>query len=138
MGMALKPGSFFHTLVKQGLPCAYPLLFIHSCKTLLMLYMLALFGLYMTPNQIGGAEMMLGGIDYSKFTDPVTWTNVESNQTNSWTLKATGISVNGQTSEALSQAQNFVFDSGTSNLVFPGALTQVCKVFILYRFVNYC
>lgn len=49
--MSARAQGFFAGLVSQGLP--------------------SLFSLFLTPNSVGNAEMMLGGIDDSKFQGAV-------------------------------------------------------------------
>ncbi|KAF8060851.1 aspartic peptidase domain-containing protein [Lyophyllum atratum] len=109
MGLGTEPESFFGSLIAQGLP--------------------ALFSFYLTPKSIGHAELTLGGIDHSKFKGPLVFSPVQSNS-GAWTLLSAGISVNGKTTESLSQAQRFIFDTGTSNLVFPKNLTETIYALI--------
>lgn len=130
MGLGTEPDSFFGALVEQGLPgkisSSYKI-----CETrshILLSALSALFSFYLTPKTIGSAELTLGGIDYSKFKEPMVFSTIRPNGA-FWTLPSSRIIVNGQTNEVLSQTRDFIFDSATSNLVFPKALTEVCSLF---------
>ncbi|KAF5376976.1 hypothetical protein D9615_007213 [Tricholomella constricta] len=103
MGLGTEPDSFFGSLVAQGLP--------------------ALFSFYLTPHSIGNAELTLGGIDHSKFKGPMVFSPIHPNA-GFWSLISNRVVVNGKTTESLSQPHRFIFDSATSNLVFPKTLTE--------------
>lgn len=65
----------------------------------------------------------MGGTDTSKFNSTMVYADVEQNQ-GFWTLRSSGLAVNGQTT-GLQQSLDIVFDSGTSNAVFPRDITEV-------------
>ncbi|KAJ7574402.1 aspartic peptidase domain-containing protein [Mycena floridula] len=105
MGLFSSPGSFFQSLINQGLP--------------------PMISFYFTPNTIGAAEMTLGGIDNTKFNSTMVFATIEPNLGGPWVLKSPGISVNGQqSSPLLTQPLDVMFDTGTSNIVFPRNLTE--------------
>lgn len=78
----------------------------------------------LTPNAIGGAELTLGGVDSTKFTKALTYIPVVQSSS-FWSLTSTQFSVNGKSSTALTKSTTIIFDSGTSNIVFPKATTEV-------------
>ncbi|EPQ58245.1 acid protease [Gloeophyllum trabeum ATCC 11539] len=98
----------FGALIDQGLP--------------------SLFGLYLTPKAVGNAELTLGGIDESKFDGPLTYAPLTSDAYGSWVLEWRGASVNGQTTRALQERWEVIFDSGTSNAVFDTNTTEVSNL----------
>ncbi|GLB36719.1 putative acid protease [Lyophyllum shimeji] len=111
MGLGTEPQSFFGSLIVQGLP--------------------ALFSFYLTPQSAGNAELTLGGIDESKFEGPMMFSPVQTNSFSGfWALLSSGVAVNGKTTDALKRPQRFIFDSGTSNLVFPKNLTEAIYALI--------
>ncbi|RDB24648.1 putative vacuolar protease A [Hypsizygus marmoreus] len=109
MGLGTAPESFFGKLVESGFP--------------------ALFSFYLTPHTVGKAELTLGGIDHSKFNTPMIFSAIHPNA-GFWTLLSSRIVVNGKTTESLSQERRVIFDSATSNLVFPKNLTEAIYALI--------
>jgi len=109
MGVGASAGSFFQSLVNQGLP--------------------SLFSLFLTPNSVGEAEMTLGGVDNTKMTGAMTFIPT-TGRSSLWQLSSTGISVNGKTSSTLAVTRSIIFDSGTSNLVFPQATAEAINAMI--------
>lgn len=103
-GMSSRAQGFFAGLISQGLP--------------------SMFGMYLTPRSVGGAELTIGGYDSSKFSGNVTYSNIVSKQGGFWELPSSGIYVNNQTSPILQQPQSVIFDSGTSNIVFDTNITE--------------
>ncbi|KAI0785623.1 acid protease [Abortiporus biennis] len=96
-GMSARAQGFFAGLISQGLP--------------------SLFGMFLTPNSVGNAELTLGGFDSTKFTGPLTFASLPSTASSTWELSSSGISVNGKTTTTLHKTRTFIFDSGTSNIV---------------------
>jgi hypothetical protein len=84
----------------------------------------ALFSLFLTPDKVGGAELTLGGIDTSKFSGTPTFLPVVG-AGSFWELTSSKVSVNGKTNSALQGSMGIIFDSGTSNLVFPQDIAEV-------------
>jgi len=109
MGLGLQTGSFFQSLVDQGLP--------------------SLFSLFLTPKSVGSAELTLGGIDTSKFSGTPTFVPV-TGAGSFWELTSSQVAVNGKTSSTLKKTQSIIFDSGTSNLVFPQSITEAIYALI--------
>ncbi|KAG8728456.1 hypothetical protein FRC12_021742, partial [Ceratobasidium sp. 428] len=103
-------GSVFQNLVNQGLP--------------------AVFGMWLTPQSVGGAELTLGGIDNTKFSGALTYIPVDPTTQGFWQLVSTQYAVNGKTSSTLKQTTHIIFDSGTSNIVFPKAVTEAMYALI--------
>ncbi|CEL61602.1 Pepsin II-1 OS=Oryctolagus cuniculus PE=2 SV=1 [Rhizoctonia solani AG-1 IB] len=103
-------GTVFQNLVNQGLP--------------------AVFGMWLTPKSVGGAELTLGGIDNSKFSGPITYIPVDPATQGFWQLVSSQYAVNGKTSTALKKTTHVIFDSGTSNIVFPKAVTEALYALI--------
>jgi hypothetical protein len=68
--------------------------------------------------------MTLGGIDQSKFNGTMTFIPLASTEEGHWELESTGVAVNGKTSSTLRESMVIIFDSGTSNLVFPTDVTE--------------
>jgi hypothetical protein len=85
----------------------------------------ALFGFYLTPNATGGAELTLGGIDQSKFNTSINTARISSSSGNFWQLESNAIFANGKTASILQTPSDIIFDSGTSNIVFPKNITEV-------------
>jgi len=112
LGLAAQAGSYFSSLIDQGLP--------------------SLFGFYLTPNATGGAELTLGGIDQTKFNTTLVRANISSPDAHSghWEMEYETIYVNGQTSAVLQSPLQTVFDSGTSNIVFPKNVTEAIYALI--------
>jgi len=109
MGLGLQKGAFFQSLLNQGLP--------------------SLFSLFLTPDKVGGAELTLGGIDTSKFSGTPTFLPVVG-AGSFWELTSSKVSVNGKTSSALQGSMGIIFDSGTSNLVFPQDIAEAMNALI--------
>ncbi|KAG8698708.1 hypothetical protein FRC09_007075 [Ceratobasidium sp. 395] len=103
-------GTVFQNLVNQGLP--------------------AVFGMWLTPQSVGGAELTLGGIDNTKFSGALTYIPVDPTTQGFWQLVSTQYAVNGKTSSTLKQTTHIIFDSGTSNIVFPKAVTEAMYALI--------
>ncbi|KAF8322233.1 acid protease, partial [Clavulina sp. PMI_390] len=106
VGMAYGDGvgyggpGIFQSLVASGLP--------------------ALFSLALYHNGTNGSEITLGGIDDTKFKEPLTYIPLSGPEL--WVLNNTQISVNGKTSATLqnsASSSETIFDSGTSNVVLP-------------------
>ncbi|THU95408.1 acid protease [Dendrothele bispora CBS 962.96] len=96
-GMGARAQGFFASLINQGLP--------------------ALFGMFLTPNSIGNAELTIGGIDESKFDGDLVFAP-QAGTGATWELRSPGISVNGRTTSLLNTRRTIIFDSGTSNVLF--------------------
>ncbi|KAF9452893.1 acid protease [Macrolepiota fuliginosa MF-IS2] len=108
-GMSTSAQGFFASLVNQGLP--------------------SLFSLYLTPLAVGNAEMTIGGIDSTKFTGTPVFASLAAT-TAAWQLNSPGLSVNGKTNSLLSQPRRIIFDSGTSNVLFPINVTEAIYALI--------
>ncbi|KAG6910653.1 hypothetical protein DXG01_009163 [Tephrocybe rancida] len=119
MGLGTEPTSLFGSLISQGLPGTI-------C---LKKAPVALFSFYLTPQSVGNAELTLGGIDNSKFKEPMVFSPLHSNS-GFWTIVSSQVTVNGKTADSLLQPLRFIFDSGTSNLVFPKNLTETIYALI--------
>ncbi|CAE6443117.1 unnamed protein product [Rhizoctonia solani] len=111
-GMGYKAeGSFFQTLVKQGLD--------------------PIMGFWLTPAVVGKAEITLGGVDESKLEGKkVNYIPVSSVAHGFWQLESTQFAVNGETNEVLKQIRQVYFDSGTANLQFPKNTTEAMYALI--------
>ncbi|KAF2095506.1 acid protease [Rhizodiscina lignyota] len=83
----------------------------------------ALYGFYLTPNVVGGAELTLGGIDESKIESNITYAKVAPPFWNVTfdDLTVNGVSVNLTYKQAL-------FDTGTSNVV-GGDISQLQEIY---------
>ncbi|KAF8309088.1 acid protease [Clavulina sp. PMI_390] len=101
-------GTIFQNLVSNGLP--------------------AVFSLALLPEGTSGSEITLGGIDTTKYTTPLTYIPVSGSSF--WELKNTQMAVNGKTSSTLKVSNNIIFDSGTSNIVFPSSVTKALYALI--------
>jgi len=108
MGLGLESGSFFQSLTDQGLP--------------------PLFSLFLTPDKVGSAELTLGGTDPSKFSGTPVFAPAGSGS--HWELTSSKVSVNGKTTSTLQRSMGIIFDSGTSNLVFPKAVAEAMNALI--------
>jgi len=97
-GMGANAEGFFASLIKQGLP--------------------SLFGLYLTPQAVGNAELTLGGIDNTKFQGSPVYSDVPAGSGSTWQLSSPGLFVNGRTTSLLKSKRTIIFDSGTSNALF--------------------
>ncbi|CAE6500271.1 unnamed protein product [Rhizoctonia solani] len=111
-GMGYKAeGSFFQTLVKQGLD--------------------PIMGFWLPPASVRDAEMTLGGVDESKIEGKkVDYIPIYKGAWGFWQLESTQFSVNGETNEALKQVRQIYFDSGTANLQFPKDTTEALYALI--------
>ncbi|KZT26713.1 acid protease [Neolentinus lepideus HHB14362 ss-1] len=109
-GMSATAQGFFAGLINQGLP--------------------SVFGLYLTPNAIGNAELTIGGIDTTKFTGSVSYASLPSDSGDTWQLSSPQISVNGKTTSTLKRTRTIIFDSGTSNVLFPTSTAEAIYALI--------
>ncbi|KAJ7491018.1 acid protease [Mycena latifolia] len=76
----------------------------------------AMFGMFFTPHSEGGAgELTLGGVDSTKFSDPILYSPLVNGD---WQLSSLGIFVNGEMASSLNKTVPLIFDSGTSNMLF--------------------
>ncbi|KAJ7209223.1 acid protease [Mycena pura] len=101
LGSSSSDGNIFASLVEQGLP--------------------ALFSFFVTPASFGRAELTLGGIDTTKFDGHLTFASLPNVTEDEWLLESPKLVVNDQT---LTVPQTIIFDSGTSNVLFPTNLTN--------------
>lgn len=101
-------------------------------RQLIGFLILALFSFYLTPEKNGNALLTFGGIDTSKYTGDLTYSDLSSGATY-WTLDSTGISINGQTTTLLGTARTIIFDTGTSNVMFD---TDIAEVSCLHNLLN--
>ncbi|TBU33806.1 acid protease [Dichomitus squalens] len=101
-GMGSSAEGFFAALIRDGLD--------------------SLFSLFLTPEAVGNAELLIGGIDDSKFKGDLIYTD----QTGSgdWVASSSSISINGKTTSVLNQQRDIIFDSGTSNILFSTETTE--------------
>ncbi|KAG9020086.1 hypothetical protein FRB95_005078, partial [Tulasnella sp. JGI-2019a] len=98
MGLGAIASGFFASVVNQGLP--------------------AIFSMYLTPNASGQtAELILGGIDTTKYTGSLTYVEVPAGSDSSWILSSSDITVNGVSTPTLKKTRSMIFDSGTSNIL---------------------
>ncbi|KAH9922573.1 acid protease [Amylocystis lapponica] len=70
----------------------------------------ALFGMYLTPEAVGNAELTVGGYDGSKFNSTLAYANI--------------------TTELLQTTTPLIFDSGTSNIVLDTNTTEAIYALI--------
>jgi hypothetical protein len=80
--------------------------------------------MYLTPQSVGSAQLTLGSIDSSKYTGTLHYASVPEGA-GDWELTSSAIYVNGKTTSALKASRQVVFDSGTSNVLFPTATANV-------------
>ncbi|KAJ7755367.1 acid protease [Mycena maculata] len=109
-GMSARAQGFFAGLVQQGLP--------------------SLFSLYVTPKAVGNAELTIGGIDTTKFKGALTYASIPADAGDTWSLESPQLSVNGKTTSVLKAKRNIIFDSGTSNVLFPTATANAIYALI--------
>lgn len=83
-----------------------------------------MFGFFVDAEAVGGAELTLGGVDNSKIKGTTVFAPTSSSGS-TWTLASTRIFVNGRNIGSVGNNQEIIFDSGTSNVLFDTALTQV-------------
>ncbi|KAF8142717.1 acid protease [Mycena galopus ATCC 62051] len=106
----LSDTSFFHGLISQGLPPIY--------------------GFYVTPHSVGGAELTLGGVDSSKFISQTIFAPLVADAGGAWILNSLGIAVNGQTNNVLAVDTEVLFDTGTTNVFLPLTMAEALYAFI--------
>ncbi|KAI1791951.1 acid protease [Ganoderma leucocontextum] len=87
-----------------------------------------LFSMFLTPHTVGNAELIIGGVDNSKFTGDLVWAD-QSGQ-GDWVVSSTAITVNGQTTDVLDQPRDIIFDSGTSNVLFSTQIAEAMYALI--------
>ncbi|KAJ7150938.1 acid protease [Mycena crocata] len=109
-GMSARAQGFFASLIKQGLP--------------------SVFSMFITPNAVGGAELMIGGIDETKFNGTLIYSSLPNPGSSTWSLTSPSISVNGKTTSLLRQTRDIIFDSGTSNMLFSTDTTEAIYALI--------
>lgn len=86
----------------------------------------AVYGFYLSPLTVGGAELTLGGIDTSKLQGDIIYAPLIDRNSGHWILETSEIFVNGHTSSTLqNDLPPVLFDSGTSNVLFPTNITEV-------------
>ncbi|KAJ6493183.1 acid protease [Mycena sanguinolenta] len=95
--------SFFQGLISQGLPPIY--------------------GFFLSPSSIGGAELTLGGVD-SKFSSQTTFVPLVTDGGGAWITNCSGIAVNGQTAPASAVDTEVLFDTGTTNVFLPLTMAE--------------
>jgi hypothetical protein len=78
--------------------------------------------MYLTPQSVGNAVLGLGSIDSTKYTGSLRYAPVQSS--GDWALSSSAIYVNGKTSTTLKTRRSIIFDSGTSNVLFPTSTTK--------------
>ena len=84
--------------------------------------------MYLTPEADGGAEMTLGGLDSAKFSNSsmVYGKVTQQNESTFWEMSPSSIAVNDKPiSSSVLNGLRIIFDSGTSNLVFPVVIVEV-------------
>ncbi|KAH9915757.1 acid protease [Fomitopsis serialis] len=84
----------------------------------------ALFGLYVTPNSVGNAEITFGGVDESHIHGEIQTASLPSDNDDTWLLSSSAIYINDQTTSLLSTSRTIIFDSGTSNVYFDPDITE--------------
>ncbi|KAJ8487421.1 hypothetical protein ONZ51_g4190 [Trametes cubensis] len=107
-GMGSQAEGFFEALIRQGLP--------------------SLFSLFLTPHTDGGAELLIGGIDDTKFEGDLIY--ADQTGEGDWEVESTQISVNGKTNSILKTSRSVIFDSGTSNILFDTQTTEAMYALI--------
>ncbi|KAI0675319.1 acid protease [Trametes maxima] len=107
-GMGSSAEGFFAAVVKTGLP--------------------SLFSLFVTPNKVGNAELLIGGIDKTKFKGDLIY--ADQTGEGDWEVESSQISVNGKTTSRLKRRRNIIFDSGTSNILFDTQTTEAMYALI--------
>ncbi|KAH8823921.1 acid protease [Flagelloscypha sp. PMI_526] len=83
-----------------------------------------LFSMYLTPQAAGNAELMIGGIDSSKATGDINYVHFLNERNTAWVISSPRVFVNGQITSTLNETRYCLFDSGTSNILFPPATTE--------------
>ncbi|TCD69392.1 hypothetical protein EIP91_007739 [Steccherinum ochraceum] len=100
-GLSSDAVGFMGGLIAQGLP--------------------SLFSLYLTPDKVGQANLLLGGIDHSKFKGDLTYASLPSPAFGEWVLLSSNLKVNGNSLKVANNSRYMIFDSGTSNMILPQA-----------------
>ena len=59
----------------------------------------------------------------------LTYSNLSPLADGQWVLRSSGITVNGQSPLQLKKKRDIIFDSGTSNVLFDTATTEVDPIF---------
>lgn len=83
-----------------------------------------LFTMYLTPKSVGSAQLTFGSIDTTKYNGTLHYASVPEDA-GDWELTSSAIYVNGKTTTALKASRQVVFDSGTSNVLFPTSTANV-------------
>ncbi|OSD06882.1 acid protease [Trametes coccinea BRFM310] len=107
-GMGSQAEGFFAALTRAGLP--------------------SLFSYFLTPHTVGNAELLIGGIDDTKFKGDLIYANQQGD--GDWEVESSQISVNGKTTSVLKQSRSVIFDSGTSNILFDTQTTEAMYALI--------
>ncbi len=79
--------------------------------------------MFLTPNAVGNAELLIGGIDDTKFKGDLIF--ADQTGEGDWEVTSSQISVNGKTTTLLKKTRSIIFDSGTSNILFDTQTTNV-------------
>lgn len=88
----------------------------------------AIYGFYLAPEAVGGAELTLGGVDMSKMRGDVIYAPLANQKSAHWILNVEGIFVNNKSSSILqSNPLTATIDTGTSNILLPTNYTQVTR-----------
>jgi len=102
----------------------------------------AMFGLQLTPESVGSAELTLGGYDASKAVGELRFGSIinPSQTPTFWALESDFVAVNGHTSSTLQTILSqtplgVIFDSGTSNCVFQQNVTEAIYALISSKIV---
>ncbi|OJT10424.1 Pepsin A [Trametes pubescens] len=107
-GMGSSAEGFFAALIRAGLP--------------------SLFSMFLTPNAVGNAELLIGGIDDTKFKGDLIF--ADQTGEGDWEVTSSQISVNGKTTTLLKKTRSIIFDSGTSNILFDTQTTNAMYALI--------
>lgn len=75
-----------------------------------------LFAMFMTPKNVGNAELTLGGVNPEKFIPPFTWVPINL-RSGSWNMTFQSVSAAGQ--KIATPTKWAIADSGTSNMYAP-------------------
>ncbi|EPT00519.1 hypothetical protein FOMPIDRAFT_1122329 [Fomitopsis schrenkii] len=114
-GLGPDPEGFFLGLMNNGLP--------------------GVFGLYVTPEKVGDAEITLGGVDESHIHGLSSPSLCDNDDT--WLLSSSAIYINGKTTSLLSQKREIIFDSGTSNAYFDPSIAEAIYSYISPKITAY-
>ncbi|CDO70556.1 hypothetical protein BN946_scf184579.g12 [Trametes cinnabarina] len=107
-GMGSQAEGFFAAVTRVGLP--------------------SLFSTYLTPHTAGKAELLIGGIDDTKFKGKLIFADQTGD--GDWQIPSIQISVNGRTTTVLRQSRSVICDSGTSNVLFDTQTTEAMYALI--------